>query len=145
MALYPVARRDEIPPGGRKIVTLEGRSIGVFNLGGEFFAIRNHCPHEGAPLCEGVVSGLAESREPGAIEYRRAGEILRCPWHAWEFDIRTGRSHFDPERVRARAYPARTSPASALAAAPCGAAQAEAAAATTFPAYLDGEVVVVEM
>ncbi|MGG5823667.1 Rieske (2Fe-2S) protein, partial [Falsiroseomonas sp. HW251] len=142
MALHPVARSDEIPPGGRKIVTLEGRSVGVFNIDGEFFAIRNSCPHEGAPLCEGVVSGLAKAREPGVIEYDRAGEIIRCPWHAWEFDIRTGRSHFDPDRVRVRAYPARTVDAAAIqAGAACDRARE---GAETYPAFVEGEYVVID-
>ncbi|HEV8638476.1 MAG TPA: Rieske 2Fe-2S domain-containing protein, partial [Chloroflexota bacterium] len=47
---HVVAAVDEIPPGGRKIVEVAGRSIGVFNLGGEFFALRNRCPHQGGPL-----------------------------------------------------------------------------------------------
>jgi 3-phenylpropionate/trans-cinnamate dioxygenase ferredoxin subunit len=37
--------------------------------------------------------------------YERGGEILRCPWHGWEFDLRDGRSVVDPERTRVRSYP----------------------------------------
>ena len=48
------AASDEIPPGSRKIVEVDGRSIGVFNVDGEFLALRNRCPHQGGPLCEGV-------------------------------------------------------------------------------------------
>ena len=58
---YVVAAVDEIPPGGRKIVDVAGRSIGVFNLGGEYFALRNRCPHQGGPLCEGRVWGTWET------------------------------------------------------------------------------------
>jgi nitrite reductase/ring-hydroxylating ferredoxin subunit len=97
---------EEIPLGERKIVTIGRRSIGVFNVGGEFYAIRNKCPHEGGPLCEGVLSGLVRSDRPGAYEYVRRGEILRCPWHQWEFDIRTGQSWFDPARTRVQSYDA---------------------------------------
>lgn len=104
MARYAVAAVDEIPSGGRKIVEVGGRSIGVFNLGDEFFAIRNRCPHEGGPLCEGLLTGFLESRMPGDYTYTRQGEILRCPWHQWEFDIRTGQSWFDPDKTRVRAY-----------------------------------------
>jgi len=102
---HVVARAAEIPPGGRLIVALEGRSIGVFNVGGELFALRNACPHQGGPLCEGVLSGLAAAERPGEYRYERHGEILRCPWHGWEFDVRTGRSHVDPARTRVRSYP----------------------------------------
>ncbi len=99
-----VATVDEIPPGGRKVVEVAGRSIGVFNVGGEFFALRNRCPHQGGPLCEGHLLGLLRSPHPGEYEYTRKGEILRCPWHGWEFDVRTGQSWFDPKRTRVRRY-----------------------------------------
>src|SRR4051794_23911253 len=104
MAQYIVATVEEIPPGARKIVEVAGRSIGVFNLEGEFFALRNRCPHQGGPLCSGTQSGLIVAASPGAYDYSRAGEILRCPWHGWEFDIRTGQSWCDPARVRVRSY-----------------------------------------
>jgi nitrite reductase/ring-hydroxylating ferredoxin subunit len=105
MARHVVARADEIPPGGRKIVEVAGRSIGVFNLDGEFHALRNRCPHQGGPLCEGQVLGAISAAGPGEYEYGRRGELVRCPWHAWEFDIRTGQSWVDPERTRVKAYP----------------------------------------
>ena len=104
MARYIVATVAEIPPGGRKIVEVAGRSIGVFNLGGEFFALRNRCPHQGGPLCSGSLGGLISSPRPGEYHYSRMDEMLRCPWHGWEFDIRTGQSWFDPARVRVRRY-----------------------------------------
>jgi nitrite reductase/ring-hydroxylating ferredoxin subunit len=102
---YPIALVSEIPPGSRKIVELAGRSIGVFNVGGELFALRNRCPHQGGPLCQGRLSGSVVSSSPGGYEYVRDGEILRCPWHGWEFDIRTGQSWFDPAGTRVRTYP----------------------------------------
>jgi nitrite reductase/ring-hydroxylating ferredoxin subunit len=104
MTRYIVATVEEIPPGGRKIVEVAGRSIGVFNLDGVFFALRNRCPHQGGPLCAGSLGGLIISPSPGEYHYSRAGEMLRCPWHGWEFDIRTGQSWFDPARVRVRSY-----------------------------------------
>ena len=104
MTQYIVATVEEIPPGGRKIVEVAGRSIGVFNLDGEFFALRNRCPHQGGPLCSGTLGGLIIASGPGEYHYSRAGEIVRCPWHGWEFDIRTGQSWCDPARVRVRSY-----------------------------------------
>lgn len=104
MPVYPVARVDEIPDGGRTIVEVAGRSIGIFNIGGAFYAIRNRCPHQGGPLCAGVLSGFVESSAPGEYRYARRGEMLRCPWHGWEFDVTTGQSWFDPARVRVRSY-----------------------------------------
>ena len=73
MARYVVAEAGEIPPGGRKIVEVAGRSIGIFNLGRECFALRNRCPHQGGPLCESKTWGLVQARVPGEIEYARAG------------------------------------------------------------------------
>lgn len=99
-----VASVDEVPPGSRKIVDVDGRSIGVFNVNGNYFAMRNTCPHAGGPLCQGQTSGLVTSTEPGSYEYHRRGEFIRCPWHQWEFDIRTGQSWFDPVKTRVRRY-----------------------------------------
>ena len=59
------------------------------NIKGEFFGLLNRCPHQGAALCEGPLIA-PQSSDPGEIEYTRLGEIIRCPWHGWEFDIRTG-------------------------------------------------------
>jgi nitrite reductase/ring-hydroxylating ferredoxin subunit len=115
MARYVVAGVDELPPGTRKIVDVAGRQIGVFNIGGEFFALRNRCPHQGGPLCEGRLAGRLEAEAPGEpFRYTRAGEILRCPWHAWEYDIRTGQSWFDPAKVRVRAYEVDVAPGAAV-------------------------------
>ena len=55
---------------------------------------------------EGPLIGLARSKDPGEIEYTRPGEIIRCPWHGWEFDVRTGQSYCDPRRFRVKTYPA---------------------------------------
>ena len=101
---HVVARVDEVPPGARKIVEVGGRSIGLFNLGGDFFALRNRCPHQGGPLCEGRVWGALEADRPGELRYSRGGEILACIWHGWEFDIRTGQSWCDPARLRVKRY-----------------------------------------
>ncbi|MEM7129311.1 MAG: Rieske (2Fe-2S) protein [Chloroflexota bacterium] len=104
MTKHIVATIDEIPPGERKVLNVAGRPIGVFNIDGEFFALRNQCPHQGGPLCEGRLSGLIEAEKPGDFTYSRANEIVRCPWHGWEYDIRTGQSWVDPSQVRVRNY-----------------------------------------
>ena len=100
---YVVARVSEIPPGARKLLRIERREIGVFNLDGEFFALRNRCPHQGASLCSGRIVPVLHSREPGD---HRLGEarLLQCPWHGWEFDVRSGQSWCEPQRLRVRSY-----------------------------------------
>jgi nitrite reductase/ring-hydroxylating ferredoxin subunit len=102
---HVVARTDEIGPGKSKLITVKGRDIGVFNVKGEYFAMANRCPHQGGPLCRGKIIGLAESAMPGEYRLVRQGEMVRCPWHGWEFDLATGRSVFDPTRTRVKSYP----------------------------------------
>jgi 3-phenylpropionate/trans-cinnamate dioxygenase ferredoxin subunit len=104
---HVVFRKDEIPDGGQKLATIAGRAICVFNQGGEFYALLNRCPHEGGSLCDGLRIGLVQSSEPGVYEYSRRGELIKCPWHAWEFDIKTGQSYFDPQKTKVKAYDAR--------------------------------------
>ncbi|MCB1549563.1 MAG: Rieske (2Fe-2S) protein [Hyphomicrobiaceae bacterium] len=83
---------DGFGPGERRIVAHGRRSIGVFNVGGNYYALANVCPHAGGPLCEGEVTGTTETGErPYELAWVRGGEILRCPWHAWEVDIKSGR------------------------------------------------------
>ncbi len=70
-----VATRNELPPGGRKLVEIDGRAIAVFNLDGAFYAIDDVCTHDGGPLAEGEL----------------IGSEIQCPRHGARFDIRTGR------------------------------------------------------
>ena len=113
---HPVCPVAELPAGGRKIVEIAGRSIGVFNLGaGRYCAVRNRCPHRGAPVCEGKLIGLVTADRPYHLTREREGEILRCPWHGWEFDLTTGKSIFMPETWRLNSYPAGVEPPPATA------------------------------
>jgi nitrite reductase/ring-hydroxylating ferredoxin subunit len=104
MSRYIVGTVAEVPPGERKIVEVEGRSIGVFNVHGTFYALRNTCPHQGGPLCRGSIKGMTMPSAPGEYVWAREGEILRCPWHGWEFDLTTGRAICEPHRTRVRTY-----------------------------------------
>jgi nitrite reductase/ring-hydroxylating ferredoxin subunit len=111
-----VAPAEEIQPGQRRmIVPFRGRAgIGVFNVNGQFHALRNLCPHKSGPLCTGRVSGRIVADAPLAgrplavadADYalEREGEIIRCPWHLWEFEVTTGRCLVDPT-VRVKTYP----------------------------------------
>lgn len=108
MADHVVARADEFPAGDRRIVRVGRLEVGVFNVGGCYYALPNVCAHQFGPLCEGTVTGTLVARaETG---WRRAwvreGEILTCPWHALEFDITTGRCVAYP-KVKLRHYPVR--------------------------------------
>ena len=69
-----VAKTTEIEPGQARLVDVKGRSIALFNVDGQFFALDNTCTHKGGPLAEGEISG----------------HEVTCPWHRGKFDVRTG-------------------------------------------------------
>lgn len=89
-----VANTDELPAGRVKTVTAESRSIALTNIDGEFHAMDNRCPHQGGPLGE------------GSIEAGSDGKCwLRCPWHGWDFDPKTGVSPGGHEDSGQQTYP----------------------------------------
>jgi len=77
---HRVADVDELPTGRVKTVTAKTHSMALTNIDGELTAMDNRCPHQGGPLGE------------GSIEIGNDGECwLRCPWHGWDFDPKTGK------------------------------------------------------
>ncbi|MGH2404477.1 MAG: Rieske (2Fe-2S) protein [bacterium] len=105
MDRHVIGKAADLPAGQRLLVSLKGLSIGVFNVHGSYYALLNRCSHQGGPLCLGALVGLAASTGPGEYAMTRQGEIIRCPWHAWEFDVRTGKAILDPHKVRVKTYP----------------------------------------
>jgi thiamine pyrophosphate-dependent acetolactate synthase large subunit-like protein/nitrite reductase/ring-hydroxylating ferredoxin subunit len=76
---HRVADIDELPEGRVKTVTAGIHSMALTHIDGEYHAMDNRCPHQGGPLGE------------GSIERGKDGEcLLRCPWHGWDFDPKTG-------------------------------------------------------
>jgi 3-phenylpropionate/trans-cinnamate dioxygenase ferredoxin subunit len=104
MPKHLIAKLQEFPAGTRKLITIGERRIVVFNVDGRFFALSDRCPHEGGSLFKGKLTGLVQSQMPGEYSYSQLGEVIRCPWHSWEFDLRTGRSYCSPKRVRVKNY-----------------------------------------
>ena len=96
----------ELPPGTSTTAKAFGTTVAVFNVEGQVFALSNHCPHHGGPLCHGRISGAVLPSQPYEYRYGREGRVLICPWHGWEFDIESGRTIFDPA-VRVKIYDAR--------------------------------------
>ena len=105
MSRHVIGLERELREQGRRIVRLEGRSIGLFYAHGNWFAVRNKCPHQGAELCRGTVSGTLMMTSQHELAYVMDGRILRCPWHGFEFDVATGQSLAAPDRLRVRTYP----------------------------------------
>ena len=145
---YVVARVDDIPDGSRLLVTVGDREVGVFKVKGEFFALLNRCPHLGGPLCRGQLLNTVVSSGPGDVRLDEADDIITCPWHGWEFDLRTGQSYWNPEHLRARKFPVGVEAGAALA---IYLEQGEAARipgpyeAETIPVSIESDYVVVTM
>jgi nitrite reductase (NADH) small subunit len=86
---------SEITDPGRKLIGFENFEVAVFKLGGEFFAYLNHCPHMGGPACQGkmiakVDEVIADDRTSKGMTFSKTKLHVVCPWHGFEFDIRTG-------------------------------------------------------
>ena len=88
MAGMKVAKASEISSGTGKVVEAGGKPIAVFNCDGTFYAIDNTCAHRGGPLAEGSLSGTT----------------VACPWHGWEYDVKTGACQVDPA-ITLKTYP----------------------------------------
>ena len=96
---HRVGHVDDIRGGACLQVNAAGRSLGIFRVGGQFRAVLNHCPHEGAPICRGTVRGTTLPSVPGTFRWGRENEILACPWHGWEFALDSGQCLTDRRRL----------------------------------------------
>lgn len=88
MAFQRAAKQSEIPSGTVREVHLQGQTIAVANVAGNFYALNNACLHRGGPLGQGELSGT----------------VLTCPWHGWQYQVSTGQVTFNPE-MRLPTYP----------------------------------------
>ena len=79
--LVKVAKVDELSPGRGKLVRVDGKDIALFNVNGTYHAMDAACPHEGGPLHEGEVHG----------------DTIICPWHGYDFSVKTSECFVDPE------------------------------------------------
>ena len=89
--LVKVAEVNELSPGQGKLVQVGGKDIALFNVDGTYRAMDAVCPHEEGPLHEGEVDG----------------DRIICPWHGYDFSLKTGECTLDPE-LRVMIYPVRT-------------------------------------
>ncbi len=71
-----VINKSDLPPGEGRVVEVNGRTIALFNVGGEFFALDNTCVHRGGPLGEGYVD--------------QNNMTVQCPWHGWVYSLTNG-------------------------------------------------------
>lgn len=92
---------DDIPERGRKVIVDEETEIGVFRIDGEFHAWHNLCPHQGGPVCQGrlyykVIEPVAADGKVRAMAYDEATTHIVCPWHGYEYNVKTGKNHGHP-------------------------------------------------
>lgn len=87
---HRVGSVDDFEEGRFEVFEIAGRPIGVVRRGEEFFAVRNRCPHQGAEICGGRVSGTMLASAPGEYRYSDDEAVLACPWHRWEFRLSDG-------------------------------------------------------
>src|ERR1700730_424530 len=93
-----VGQVDEFLVGKCRIMKIGDIEIGVVRLAsGELHAVRNRCPPRAAPICKGIVAGTWPPSPVGGLDFERDGEVLVCPWHGYEYDIKTGIELY-PER-----------------------------------------------
>ena len=97
-------RVAELPPGSRSIVEVDGRSIGVFNVGGAFYALRNSCPHQGAPLCEGSIRAPRCPAGPASTAGRATARSCAARGTAGSSTSRRAAAIFNPHRTRVKRY-----------------------------------------
>ena len=95
-----VAPLADLAAGERRLINADDKSIGVFNTGTRIVAVLNLCPHAFAPVCLGRVSGTTLPSAAGEFIWGREHEILRCPWHGWEFDLNSGQCLTDRRRLK---------------------------------------------
>jgi 3-phenylpropionate/trans-cinnamate dioxygenase ferredoxin subunit len=95
---------DEVRREGCRIVEVAGRPVGVISVGEEFYAVGDRCPHMGASMCTGSLGGTFLAAPPHELVYGMDERVIRCPWHGWEFDLETGRSLLQPEKIGLRSY-----------------------------------------
>jgi nitrite reductase/ring-hydroxylating ferredoxin subunit len=107
MTRYYAGALADIPETGGRIVMIKGMEIGLFRVNGQLVAWRNMCPHAGAPVCKGPVCGTKLPSLVYEYEYGMEHEVLRCPWHGWEFHLTSG-EHLAGSNMKLRGFPVET-------------------------------------
>ncbi len=100
-----VVRMDSVAENGGLICSVDGRDVVLARCGDDVFAFGNRCPHQGASMLTGRIgAAVLPGAEPGEMLLDEDRMVVRCPWHGWEFDVRTGKSLHDPNRKRIVSY-----------------------------------------
>jgi len=101
---YKIAALSELTLNKLHTVEIEGRNIAIVRTSAGVFSIGNSCPHMGAPMCQGSIHGTMLPSDPDEYVYGEDAQVIRCPWHGYEFSIRTGESIAGAFHGRVPAY-----------------------------------------
>ena len=113
MPAYIVPEAKGLEPGQKVVVSVQGREIGIFNVAGRLHAVRNVCPDQSGPLCQGDIFGRIDAEVTPDRQLREVllndRPVIACPWHAWEYDLETGECLWNP-RYRVKVYAVEVAP-----------------------------------
>lgn len=87
---YHVCASDDLGDGDRITVLVQGREVTIFRLDGDLYGLLDYCPHQGGPLCQGRVMDEISVDEDFEWRVDPTEKVIRCPWHGWGFDPKTG-------------------------------------------------------
>ncbi len=102
---HRVGPLGEFPDNAMRKMDVVGHDLVIVRSPSGVHAIRNKCPHQGAPICGGMLTGTYLPSDPGVLLYGLENEIVRCPWHGWEFDVTTGEALFGISSKKLVSYP----------------------------------------
>ncbi|MBH05795.1 MAG: hypothetical protein CMJ20_05690 [Phycisphaeraceae bacterium] len=95
---------DQIPDGTMQAVRVGRRNLLMVRQGHQVYALRNICAHQGARISDGVLTCTRRGGHVGEYVEEKAGRIIRCPWHNWEYDAVDGSALHDPKHTRVASY-----------------------------------------
>lgn len=90
-----VGASERVPEGGRLVIDVGDKTVGIFRVGGKLYAWENTCAHQGGPVCQGkIIPRVTELIEAGGesrgFAFDESSLHIVCPWHGFEYDIKTG-------------------------------------------------------
>lgn len=96
-----VCRSEELTNGGRRLIKKKDDEVGVFRVGEKVVAWHSRCAHQGGPVCQGrifprVLERLDENKAGLGMCYSEEETHIVCPWHGYEYDLRTGQNAGNP-------------------------------------------------
>jgi nitrite reductase/ring-hydroxylating ferredoxin subunit len=106
---WDAAASEAVPERGRLVIDVANTTVGIFRVDGKLYAFENVCPHQGGPVCQGLlIDGVREVLNEGKVSLGMAFDAsdphIVCPWHGYEFRIETGR-HAAIDRIGLRSFP----------------------------------------